>query len=279
MHLPALLLASLVFTPVAHAGFKAKKASDDELIACLDEQPDEVKRACMDFIVDKRVLQAGDALVALSAHGTTKVLRAHALGSLEKLGAVQAVPAAVRMATDDPEPNNRKKALVVLQKLATQADGAPVVIDRMAHDNDPDVRRKALAVAKKVTWEGMEQAMIDHGLSDGDPLIIRDAIYGLVAIQSTLARPAIYDATRALPEAERTSVLRNWAEHVLPQDIDFILSCLDDTDDDVAIYAGRALAAYGDKAHVDTLRAKAKEHGGKRADAFEDSAKELRKGK
>lgn len=276
--LSALVLGGLLLSPAAYAGFKAKKASNAELIACLSEQSDDVKRDCMNYIAEKGVTEAADALVALVADGETKVVRAHAMGTLEKLAVPQAVPAAIAMAKGDSEPQNRSKALVVLQKLAAESDGAPVVIDRMANDQDPDVRRKAMSVAKKVEWAGMEQAMIDHGLSDGDPLVKRDALYGLLAIESQLARPAIYAATQGLPEAERTSVIRVWAKNVLPSDVPFLVECLDDSDDDVAIYAARALVAHGDASVAPTLREKGKAHGGARKDELKDAAKTLEKG-
>ena len=273
------VLGSFLFSPSALAGFKAKKASNEELVTCLSEQADDVKRQCMNTIADKQVTEATEALVGLAKEGTTKVLRAHALGTLEKLAVPEAVPAAVHMAKNDTEPNNRGKALVVLQLLASEADGAPVVVDRMANDTDPSVRRKALAVAKKVEWAGMDQAMMDHGLGDGDPMVKRDALYGLIALESQAARPAIYEATRSLPEAERTSVVRVWAKNVLPEDVPFLLECLDDSDEDVAVYAARALAAHGDASVAPQLREKGKDHGGRRKDEFTDAAKKLEAGK
>ncbi len=271
------VLGGLLLASPAHA-FKAKKASNAELVSCLSEQPDDVKRDCMDYIEERMVEEAADALVALSRDGSSRVVRADAIGTLEKLQVPQAVPAALAMAVDDVEPTNRSKALVVLQKLASEAEAQATVIDRMANDSDPGVRRKALTVAKKVSWSGMEQAMIDHGLSDGDPRVRRDALYGLIAIESRQARPAIYAATKGLPEAERTSVLRVWAKNPLAQDLPFLYECLEDPDDDVAVYAARAIAALGDRSQVEPLRAKARELGGYREGKIMDAAEDLEKG-
>lgn len=275
----ALVLGGLLFSPAAHAGFKAKKASPDELIGCLSDQADEIKRECMDYIVEGGVVQAGDNLLALVKGAEDKVVRAHAIGTLEKLAAPQVTPAALHMAVHDAEPANRGKALVVIQKLVSEAEGAPVVIDRMANDDDSDVRRKALTVAKKVTWAGMEQAMIDHGLSDGEALVKRDAVYGLLAIESTLGRPAIYGATQSLPDKERASVLRVWAKNPLPGDRDFLIGMLDDPYEDAGIFAARALVALGDASVAPILREKGKALGGDRKDEYKDAAKSLEDGK
>ncbi len=274
----ALALALLAVPSVAHAGFKAKKASDAELVDCLTSQPKDVKRDCMDYIVDKEVMEAGPALAELAKTGGDRVLRAQALGTLEKLGAPEAVPTAVHMARQDTDRPNREKALVVLQKMADEAVGAPVVIEAMAEDPEEGVRRKALTVAKKVTWDGMEEAMIAHGLNDASAMVRRDAIYGLLAIDSELGRPAIYDATKGLPDAERTSVMRVWAKNPLPADRDFLVSMLDDPSEDVAIYAARTMVKTGDATLAPVLREKGKEYGGDRKDEFKDAAKELEKG-
>ena len=273
-----LVLVGFLLSPAAQAGFKAKKASNDELVACLSEQPDDVKRDCMNYISEKGVAEASDALVGLVKESDVKVIRAHALGTLEKLATPQVTPAAIYMARNDPEPANRGKGLVVIQKVVSESDGASVVLDRMANDEVVSVRRKALAVAKKVSWAGMEEGMIDHGLTDSEPLVKRDAVYGLLAIESQRARPAIYGVTRSLPEAERTSVLRVWAENALPSDTDFLVSMLDDSHEKAAIYAARALAASGDASVAPTLREKGKEYGGNRKDEFKDAAKQLESG-
>ncbi len=273
----ALTLSLLLLPSVAHAGFKAKKASNAELVDCLSSQPDDVKRDCMDYISEKGVMEAGASLSELAKTGEDRVVRAHALGTLEKLGAPEAVPTAVHMARQDPERPNREKALVVLQKMADEAVGAPVVIQAMAEDPEEGVRRKALTVAKKVPWAGMEEAMIAHGLNDESAMVRRDALYGLIAIETTKGRPAIYDATRGLPDAERASVMRVWAKNPLPEDRDFFISMLDDPSEDVAIHTARTMAKTGDATLAPVLREKAKESRGDRKDEFKDAAKELEK--
>jgi hypothetical protein len=274
----ALMLGGLFLVPTAHAGFKAKKASNAELVACLKDQPNDVKRDCMDFISDKAVVEAGDALAVLAKQGDDRIVRAHAIGTLEKLAAPQVTAAAIDMAVNDKEASNRSKALVVIQKVVSEADGAPVVVDRMANDPDEGVRRKALSVAKKVTWAGMDDAMINHGLTDDAAMVRRDALYGLLAVESEKARPAIYTVTQALPDAERKSTLRIWAKNPLAMDKDFLVAMLDDANEDVGIFAARALLALGDASVAPILRERGKAHGGDRKSEYKDAAKDLEKG-
>ena len=150
------------------------------------------------------------------------------------------------------------------------------MLDRMANDDDAAVRRKALTVAKKVSWTGMEQGMIDHGLTDDDSMVRRDAVYGLLAIDSELGRPAIYEITKALPDKERASALRVWSKNVLAADRDFLIEMLDDPTEDAAVFATRALEALGDPSVAPILIEKANNTSGKRKDELIDAAEALR---
>ncbi len=258
--------------------FKAKKASDAELVSCLADQPDEIKVDCMSWIAKRGVSEAGEPLAKMAIEDPSGSLRGRAIGALERLEAPQVTDVAIRMAREDAEPKNRSKALVIIQKLVDETHGAPVVLERMAADPDPMVRRKALTVAKKVSWAGMEQGMIDHGLTDEDSMVRRDAIYGLLAIESRAARPAIYAVTRGLPAKERTSALRVWGKNPLPEDKDFLIEMLDADVEDVAIYAARALAALGDATVAPLLRDKSRSASGKPAVEFERAAQTLEGG-
>jgi HEAT repeat protein len=253
---PLFPLALLALPVVAHADeFKAKKASDDELVACLERPEAELRIECAEYIARRGLSGRQDALVQAAKADAAPLVRLAALEALRDLGTPGLVIAASHMAIEDAVTSNRAKALGVIEKDCGD-ESAPVVVRAMA-DADATIARKAVIIVGKRGFSEGEPWLVQSGVTHGEPAVVEQAWKTLTVLGNPDLRPQIHQALASGNESVRKAIARAMRDTVLPADKQALIGALDDANTHVARDAAKALVALGDASVAPILREKA----------------------
>ncbi len=269
MRAPVLTVFALALAagPVLAGGFKARKASDEELAACLSDADPELRADCAEEIGSRALLDNADRLLVVAKQDAAPRVRSAAIAALEEMGAQTLAAAAEHMAVNDGDAGNRAKALSIIEKHLSEAS-APAVIQAM-QDSDPAIRRKATIIVGKRAFSAGEPWLVEHGVSDEDQKVVLEAWKAIVRLGNPEHRPAVHNALATGSEEVRRAIARGMRDQVLPVDKDALVGALDDANTHVVRDAAKALVELGDASVAGILRQKAE------ASSDEDVRKDL----
>ncbi len=258
---PSLIFAFLTLALAGNAladEFKPKKASDDELVACLERPDPEIRIECIEYMERRGLSDRQDVLLEVSKGDAAPKVRLAALEALRGMEVPALVTAASHMAIEDAVTSNRAKALGVIEKDCGD-DAAPVVIQAMA-DADATIARKAVIIVGKRGFSAGEPWLVQSGISHSEPAVVEQAWKTLTRLGNPDLRPKIHEALANGNESVRKAVVRAMRDTVMPMDKDALIGALDDTNTHVARDAAKALVALGDASVAPILREKAASH-------------------
>lgn len=251
----------LVFLTIGFAGLASaadlnpKKATDAELVACLQDPSPELRTACIEQFERRGLLAQQDALAGVARSDAAPKVRVAALEALRGLEAPVLANTAEHMALHDPLADNRGHALGVLEKHGTDTS-APAVVQAMA-DSDATIARKAVIIVGKRGYSEGEPWLAEHGVNHSEPAVVVQAWVTLTRLGNPDLRPAVHEALQAGNEAVRKAIARAMRDTVLPIDKDPLVRALDDSNTHVARDASKALIELGDPSVAPILREKA----------------------
>ncbi|MCP4868318.1 MAG: HEAT repeat domain-containing protein [Proteobacteria bacterium] len=227
MKLLPIVFVALAFPGTAMAGkaFDQDDVTGRQLIEYLDHDSWRFRHDACEELADRKMIQAEAKLVQLVSEDPAERVRRQCLKALEHLGSAQLVPAAESMALNDGDPDNRRTALAIIEDDGSERSG-PILGTIVAGDPDAGTRRKAAIILGKKAWRNGFDGLRQAALSDADKGV-REA-----AVEALGRRPAADDR-------------------------DTLVTCLDDTEEDVQIDAARALVKLGDRSVASVLRDKA----------------------
>ncbi len=252
----ALVACCLCYASAALAGdINPKKATEPELVACLEDPSVELRLACVDQLGRRGLVsQQGPLLAAAKGDGAPKV-RVAALDALQDLEAPHLAAAAEHMVAHDPERANRAHALAVIERDCADSS-APAVVAAMA-DEDPTIARKAVIIVGKRGFSEGEPWLVEQGVDHPEQAVMVQAWKTLTRLGNPDHRPMVHRALASGEEAVRKAVVRALRDTVLPQDRDALVGALDDPNTHVARDAAKALVGLGDPSVASVLREKA----------------------
>ncbi len=254
----AVVLFVLALPAVSFAGgFKASKASDSELVACLEDPEPALREDCVDEMGARDVAVFGPTLFDVARNDGGPRVRLAALDALKDLSAPQLPKAAGHVATRDAAVPNRAHALAIIEKQLPDSS-APVVVQAM-QDSDATIVRKAIIIAGKRGFSEAEPWLVQHGVEHPDPAVVVQVWKTLTRLGNPDHRPRIHVALAQGTEDVRGAVARAMRDTVLPQDRDALVRALDDANTHVARDASKALIKLGDASVAPILRQKAAE--------------------
>ncbi len=244
--------------------FRPKKASPEELVACLERPSAEIRIECIEYLADRGLVEHQDALVQASMLDQAPKVRLAALKGLRELEAPGLAQAASTMALSDAATSNRAHALGVIEKELGD-ESASVVVKAMA-DADATIARKAVIIVGKRGFSEGEPWLLEHGTQHSEPAVVEQAWKSLTRLGNPDLRPKVHQALANGSESVRKAVARAMRDTILPIDRDALIGALDDSNSHVARDAAKALVALGDASVAPILREKA-------ASAVEDSVR------
>jgi HEAT repeat protein len=251
-----LIAATIGLAGVAHADpFVVKKASDDELVACLERPSAELRVECIAYIERRGLVDRQAVLIDAAASDEASEVRLAALEALRGMEAPGLVTAASHMALEDAVASNRAKALGVIEK--DLGDDAAQVVVRAMGDADATLARKAVIIVGKRGFSEGEPWLVQHGVTHGEPAVVEQAWKTLTLLGNPDLRPKIHQALSSGNESVRKAIARAMRDTVLPADRDALIGALDDANTHVARDAAKALVALGDASVAPILREKA----------------------
>jgi HEAT repeat protein len=249
-------LCSLGIASVASAqDIKPKKASELELVACLDNPSVELRIACADQLGSRGLVSQQDALVAVARDDAQASVRLAALEALREMQAPSLAKAAEHMVLSDEVTSNRAHALGVIEKDCGD-EAAGVVVQAMA-DADATIARKAVIIVGKRGFSAGEPWLAEHGVQHSEPAVVEQAWKSLTRLGNPDLRPKIHQALASGNESVRKAIARALRDTVLPMDKDALIGALDDSNIHVARDAAKALVELGDASVAPILREKA----------------------
>jgi len=251
-----LTLAGLALSGTALADeFVPKKASDGELVACLERPEVELRIQCADYMASRGLSDHQAVLVAVAKDDKAPKVRLAALQALRDMQVEGLGLAAQHMALHDAVTSNRAHALGVIEKHGGD-DSAGVVIEAMA-DADATIARKAVIIVGKRGFSEGEPWLIEHGIQHTEPAVVEQAWKTITRLGNPDLRTEVHKALTEGNESVRKAVARAMRDAVLPIDKDALIRALDDTNTHVARDAAKALVALGDASVAPVLRQKA----------------------
>jgi HEAT repeat protein len=258
-------LCSLALSSTALADdFKPKKASDLELVACLDDASADLRIECIEQFSRRNLTEQQDVLVAAARDDSEARVRLAAIKALRDMEATSLGKAAEHMVLNDAVTSNRAHALGVIEK-----DGgdelAGVVVRAMADDDATIARKAVIIVGKRGFIEG-EPWLVEHGITHSEPAVVEQAWKTLTRLGNPDLRPMLHEALATGNESVRKAIVRAMRDMVLPLDRAALIAALDDSNTHIARDAAKALVVLGDASVAPILREKA-------AAAADDSVK------
>lgn len=249
-------LGALALTSAAFADdFRPKKASDDQLVACLERPSAELRIECIETMERRGLTDRQDVLVRAAKADAAPEVRLAALEALRGMQAPSLADAAGHMVASDAVTSNRAHALGVIEKDC-EASSAPVVVAAMA-DSDATIARKAVIIVGKRGFSEGEPWLVERGVGHAEPAVAEQAWKTITRLGNPDLRPMIHDALATGNESVRKAVARAMRDTVLPVDKDALIGALDDSNTHVARDAAKALVELGDASVAPILREKA----------------------
>jgi len=251
-----LTLAGLALAGTALADdFEPKKASDDDLVACLERPEVELRIECSAYMARRGLVDRQDALIQAAMMDKAPKVRLAALQALRDLEAPGLMKAAATMALSDALTSNRAHALGVIEKDGGEG-AAGVVVEAMA-DDDATIARKAVIIVGKRGFSEGEPWLMEHGIQHAEPAVVEQAWKTITRLGNPDLRTQVHKALTEGNESVRKAVARAMRDTVLPADKDALIRALDDSNTHVARDAAKALVALGDASVAPVLRQKA----------------------
>ncbi len=241
--------------PAIAADFVPKKATDDQLVACLERPELALRVECVEYMARRGLVDRQDVLVAAAASDAAPELRKAALEALRDMQAPGLAGAAEHMALTDAVSSNRAYALGVIEKDLGQAS-ASVVVKAMA-DSDATIARKAVIIVGKLGYSEGEPWLVEHGVTHGEPAVVEQAWKSITRLANPDLRPRVHQALASGNESVRKAVVKAMRDTVMPMDRDALIGALDDSNTHVARDAAKALVELGDMSVAPILREKA----------------------
>ncbi|MDE2038763.1 MAG: HEAT repeat domain-containing protein [Elusimicrobia bacterium] len=109
-------------------------------------------------------------------------------------------------ATDDPDPQVRWEALVLLDKM-NSPQALPLLFSKLQKDSDPGLRKKIIQLLSKRKDREVTQNII-WALKDPEPTVRVEALDALDKIGDYSAAPAITECLKDEEESVRTKALK-----------------------------------------------------------------------
>lgn len=249
-------LCSLLIADTAQADeFKPKKASDLELVACLDDANAELRIECIEQFSRRQLVDQQDVLVVVVKDDAEARVRLAALQALRDMEASSLAKAAEHMVLNDEVTSNRAHALGVIEKDCGD-ESAGVVVKAMG-DADATIARKAVIIVGKRGFIEGESWLVEKGITHSEPAVVEQAWKTLTRLGNPDLRPQLHEAMATGNESVRKAIVRAMRDMVLPLDRDPLIAALDDPNTHVARDAAKALVVLGDASVAPILREKA----------------------
>jgi HEAT repeat protein len=250
------LLIALTLSNPAHA-FKASKASDNELVAVMEQGPLDDRVDAIAEIGERKITEAGPQLLEI-VKTEELVLRKKALAALEEMASEQLIEACIHVLKNDADKGLRGKAMGILEDRASD-EVAEVMGWAVANDTEPGNRRKAAIIIGKRGWTSQAQVLVDSGIQDSDTRVVQESYKALLRLGDPAHRALAHTALVESGDVKvREIVAKYLGEDPQPGDLEPLLKALDDSDLDVRVLAARSLAKLGDTSAGPRLREKAK---------------------
>ena len=248
------LLALAAPRVVVAGGFKASKASDSELVGCLEDADPALREDCVDEMGDRDAAVFGATLADVARDDGGPRVRLAALDALKSQSAPELAAVVAHVAIRDPAVPNRAHALAIIEKQLPDS-AAPTVVQAM-QDADATIARKAVIIVGKRGFSEAEPWLIEHGVEHADSAVVIQAWKTLTRLGNPDLRPNIHAALANGSEDVRKAVVRAMRDSVTSQDRDALIGALDDANTHVARDASKALIKLGDSSVAPILREK-----------------------
>lgn len=247
------LILSLFLSGPAHA-FKAKKASDAELVTALthDEVDDRI-----DAIAEmerRGMKESGADIAQLVRTDPVPGVRKKGLAVLEKLRWDGLYDLCGEVMVSDEDDAIRAKAMAILEDQGPSSF-SPSFGQVAQSDADEGNRRKAVIIIGKRGWADQQEAVL-AATRDSAPKVQHQAWIALIRLGDEAMRPAVHVALKEGDEQTREQIAKVLGEAPLAIDKDPLVAALDDPDLDVRVLAARSLGKLGDASVGPLLREK-----------------------
>ncbi len=265
----------LALTSGPALAFKAKSASNAELVEALDSSERDIRVDAAVEIQRRVVVDAAPKLIELVKSDPEVAVRKKALVALEAIRPDELYTVCDYVVRNDSDKGQRSKALVILEKTGPSSFSATVGY-ALANDEDIGVRRKAAIIIGKRGWADQQDALL-AGAEDTDDKTRYASYRALIRLGDESTRALVHAGLENMDDEKlREEIARGLGESPLAVDRDPLIARLDDPDVDVAVLSARALAKLGDTSVGPMLREKSSQvTEEKRAEEFAKAAAQL----
>lgn len=198
--------------------------------------------------------------------------------ALAKMGTPDSAEILRRIASSDPNESMRLEALDALQKVDTEEQSSPVVIQILLNDRSVRVRKEAAGIIGEQRWKSGIPALAEVAKSNA-PLELRtECLEQLLRMGDPAANAVIYEILEQSTSVDmRRKAAELLADHPPASAFEPLCQALNDQDEGVASDAVKGLLKLGDKSAAPILRNAAQRHTGKLADKMNEAADKLSK--
>ena len=268
-----ILLLSLLTAPAL--AFKAKHATNTELVQALDHPDVEVREDAIVEIEKRVVSDAAPRLLELAKDDPELAVRKRALSALEDIRPDGLYDVCDHIVRNETDKGQRSKAIAIIENTGPSSYSGTVGFALM-NDEDVGVRRKAAIIIGKRGWTDQQEALV-AGASDSDDKVRYASYRALIRLADEAMRPMIHEGLGDMEDEKlREEIARGLGEDPMAIDRDPLVAALDAPDVDVAVLSARALAKLGDESVGPMLREKSqKATDEKRSEEFARAAAKL----
>jgi len=268
-----ILMLSLATAPAL--AFKAKKASNAELVEALGSPEGDIREDAIVEIGRRNLTDSAPQLIELAKSDPEAYVRKRALSALEDMRPEGLYTLCDHIIQNDEDKSQRGKALAILEQTGPSSHSATVGF-ALVNDSDAGIRRKAAIIIGKRSWADQQDALVT-GAGDTDSKVMYASYRALIRLGDEAMRPMIHEALANMDDEKlREEIARGLGETPLAVDKDALVAALDDPDVDVAVLGARALAKLGDTSVGPMLREKSGSAADeKRSEEFAKAAAQL----